>query len=493
MNLRKTIILACVLLAALAYIYKVQLPKDEAKAAEGKIFSGLEREALQSIKISRSGQEFTLKNLDPRPGVTKGEAKAVDLEALAKWEFAETPGADPDRTTLNTLITALLGFSIDAPLPAKDLDPDLSVYGLKAPALTLEVTTNSKPIAVSFGKENEYVHKRYFKIGGKEDVYLVPTGLFAAADKSKNEFRNKAPLDFVDSDLQNIQARGSAAPVKLQIDDKYEWQIVEPAKYTANNTVISALTRDIRAMRAVDFIDGKPNLSDFGLDKPAVEIDLTFKESAKRAPLHLAIGKHLEEGKERAYLSISGRPSIFRLEENSITQLDQPLESFRERQLFKFATDQAVQLDFVRFKEGPLSLVRTGGSWTVNSRPADENFVREILGGLSELRADGFPADNRDYGFSNPRLKLVLRLESTDPDKKTTERTLVIGDSADKSKDEARYYAAADGLNEPFIISKEAFKRIYPREEVLVRIEPTPAPTAAAPIESKTSQTQTPS
>ena len=131
------------------------------------------------------------------------------------------------------------------------------------------------------------------------------------------------------------------------------------------------------------------------------------------------------------------------------------------------------------FKASPISIVKTGETWSVNSHPGDDNFVKQLIMSMSELSADSFPVDNRDYGFSNPRLKAVVRLQQPEADKKIVERTIVVGDNADRgSNDENRYFAAVDDMSEPFIISKESYKDIFPRLEILLRAKdaPTVAP-----------------
>ncbi|MBN8549932.1 MAG: DUF4340 domain-containing protein [Deltaproteobacteria bacterium] len=491
MSLRKTLILAFLLVAALAYIVKVQMPHDEEKRAERMLFANLNNESIESISLSGMLGEFTLKNTEPRPHRTSGSQEdSMDVDALRKWQLADVQGADLDRSTLNALISALVGFTLDdKPLPAEDLDSDLEVYGLKTPALKIKVNGGGKTTELQFGKENSYVAKRYVRVGEGKDLYLVTPGLFAAANKTKNEFRNKAPLEFLDNELKSISIHSPQTGVTtFEIDDQYQWHITQPIRATASSKAMADLTREIRSMRAVTFLDGDLKLSDYGLDTPLIEVDMVFKGAAKREPLHLILSQPDGQPDSAVYLKVSDKPSIFKLESNPLPGISKPLDEFREFELFKFASDQAVQLDFEFFQAPSLSLVRTGDSWLVNSKPADINFVRGLLESLATLHAEGFPKDNRDYGFANPRMKLVLRLVGPEPEKKVIERTLMIGDSADQSaKEGTRYYAAVDGTSEVFLISKDTLKDIYPREDMLLQREaPTqPTPPATQPDQPK--------
>lgn len=484
MSLKKTLILALILLGALAYILRVQMPSDAAKASESLLFAGLSNESIESIEIEGALGKFTLQNSEPKASSASSDPVTVEVDTLKKWQLADVKGSDLDRSALNSLISTLIGFRLDsAALPAQDLDPDPAVYGLKSPELQLRVKSAGKVTELQFGKENSYVSKRYLKVGGRNEIYLVPSGLFSAANKTKNEFRNKAAFEFLDNELKSISVHApTTGTLKFQIDDHYQWHIVEPAAFTASSSALSNLTREIRSMRIATFLDGDLKLSDYALDQPALRLDMEFKPSAKREPVQLLLSPTGAQGMEQAYLKVSEKPSVFKIEGNPIPKIAQPIENFRERELFKFATDQAVQLDFELYKAAPLSMLRAGTEWLVNSKPGDANFVQQLLESLAGLQAESFPNDNRDYGFANPRLKLVLRLVGPEPEKKVTERTLMIGDSADKgAKEETRYYAAVDGTSEPFIISKDALKAIYPREEVLVKRQEVVTPTVATP------------
>ena len=481
MSIRKTLILACVLLAAVAYILRVEVPKTEAKRTAGMPFANLQKEAVQSIEIRTPAEAFTLKNPDPKPAHDpEAQVASIDVDSLKKWEFADLPGSELDRTALNALLTSLMGLNLDEALPSEDIDSNLAVYGLAEPGLILTVQDTSGSKTLQFGKQNEYVSKRYVKRADSPSIYLVSEGLFSTATKGKDNFRNRTPVAFIDGDLKSLSITDSRGVLtRLEMDDAFQWKIVEPARYTASNNTVSSLTRDLRALRATKFFDAAA-LSDYGLDRPAATVALQFKEGKASSPLEIRLASKKVDGKEQAFLALGGKPTIYQLETNPLPEVLKPVESFRDMETFRFATDQTVQVDISPYQESPITILKAGSGWTVNSKPGDENFVKALIDGLANLRAESFPTDNRDYGFGNPRLKIVVRLSSAGSDTKTTERTLVVGDSAAKVKNEdTRYYAAVDEGKEPFIISKETLKAISPKEELLVRAPGTPAPSPA--------------
>ncbi|MBX7143755.1 MAG: DUF4340 domain-containing protein [Oligoflexia bacterium] len=480
MSLRKTLLVAILFLGALYYVLQYDIPREAERAKKGQVFSGLTREAISSIEISAETSSFTLNNTKP-VAASGGENadKDIALDNWRSWELAEVPGSQLDRSALNGLLTAILGLKLEEPLPKDDLNSDLSVYGLVKPELTVAVKVGDRTTQVQFGKNNDYVSKRYVRIAGEPDIYLLGPGLFSAANHQKIDFRNRNPIEFIDADLQQItliDATGSQ--IKLKTGEKLAWRIVEPGSYSASENALSGFGRELRGVHVSNFIDSPEKLATYGLEKPSVRVRLEFRELAKREPVELALGLVKKDGAEKVYAQLNGQKSVLEIDGNPISKLLRPVDDFRERELFKFATDQAVQLDFELYKADPVSLIKKDNDWLVNGKPADTAFVEELLRALSGLRADTFPNDNRDYGFGNPRLKVVVRLQSGGGDlKQTSERLLVIGDSAGQdAKSGVRYYAASDDRKEPFIINKDKFKAIFPRLDVLQKVEGTPTP-----------------
>lgn len=482
MSLRKTLLLAVFLCLALAYIFKVELPSDSDKLKEAELFASLPREQISSISITdQNGSTFSLNNSLVSQANNAAE-QAVRADFWKQWIFNGKAGTQVDRSALNALLVALGSFKLEDPLPKEDVGADLVPFGLDKPELVLAVSGQQKNIELHFGKENSYTHKRYMKIGGSDAIYLLPTGLFAAAAKNSGEYRNKAPVEFVDGDLKELSIiDASGILTQFRANDQFVWRITQPASFAASGSALTELGRELRGMRVSQFIDAPLEPSNFGLEKPEAQVKLVFRDGVAVEPIEVKIGRH-KTNKDEIYAMVSGLSSIFKLERDPLAKIVRPLADFREKQLFRFATDQAVQLDFALYQAAPVSLMRQQDNWLVNGKAADTAFVNELLNSLAELQAESFPNDNRDYGFSNPRLKVVVRLKSVAANEKPVDKVLLVGDSAGvDGNSEAQYYAVADdNRSEPFIISRDSFKKIFPREDILLKTE-IPATPASTP------------
>jgi hypothetical protein len=131
-------------------------------------------------------------------------------------------------------------------------------------------------------------------------------------------------------------------------------------------------------------------------------------------------------------------------------------------------------------------LARAGEDWKVNGEAGDKVFVRQFLNDLSELKAERFPDETRDFGFGNPRLKVTVRFEAKAGETGAgLEHVLVVGDPAelDEAKNPKSYFAGVGALNEPFIINQDSFKKISPSLEILRQSSSSSAGSSASPAQ----------
>jgi len=491
MSLKKTLLLALVLLAICLYIFKVELPNEEAKKNEALLLNGIPKETLSRLEIANESGSFVLKNDAPKAPDAKpaDKSKLADPEFYTHWSLQDLPGSPLDPGTLSSLFSYLADFRLEDPIPSKEVDPKLTIYELDKPKVSLKLEALGKSLLLKFGKSNDFVGKRYTMLEGKPDVYLTQDTLFSVLSKTKSDFRNRTPINFLDSDLSTIELKQKelSEVLKITSQEAAKWQIAQPIKAQASYAAISGYTTNVRNLRADDFIDNASDkLAQYKLDNPEVQLTFSFKESLKKDALVLVASSYKEKKDKDSpqesgtYFAVKGSPTIYKTKSDIISGLKKSVDEMRERKLFQFATDEVVQADFEQADSEALSLVRSNDKWQVNGKEGDVVFVRELLNNLSQLEASGFPNENQDFGFNTPRLKVALRLSSTAKDskeKKTINRLLVVGaqprSNADKS---VRYYAAVDDLSQPFIISDETFKTISRKEETLLKSNSAAAP-----------------
>jgi len=478
MSFKKTLILALILLLLGIYIYVVELPHQKQIAEKGMLFPELASAEVASIEIRKDETTTILKNTAPHTSA-KTETSNIALPAnedFASWELADVKGSRLDPAIMNTLIATFKSIKLEDPIPSEDVDSDLSVYGLTKPALTVQVKTILNTQVLVVGKTNEYLKKRYLKVGDGPEIYLIPETLYSAAAKTKDEFRDHAPLKFLDGDLSKVSITSGQTTVVAETDQNHLWQLVQPVKALASAAVLPETLRNLRNLKAKDYIDDASKLAEYKLDKPDVKINLEFADAKKIPPIELNLSvvsklseaaKGEEAKKDETYYGyITGSSSIFTLASNPIPQFVQPVDNYREKFLFRFPTEKAIKVVAEEANGAKLVVVRDGVAWKVNDKAGDNIFVNQWVANLSQLEASAFPSESKDFGFEKPRLKIVIDI--MDITGKSVQENLSVGGEADISTEEKGYFATTDGGKTAFIVSQATMKKIDLREEALL-------------------------
>jgi hypothetical protein len=496
MSPKKTLLFALILAAILIYIRQVELPQEEAKKEADLLFPGVKETEVQALTIKNEFGSFELINTAPTQPKAKEEKSSGETPVFSeipagKWELADIKSEKLDSGPLTQLLTTITKIQLEGKISVQDQEKDLAVYGLDKPALTVTVKGPKGTTELVLGKENEYVGKHYLTVSGKEGIYLVNTALYEAANKKRNDFRDKTPFQFSDYDLQSVTIDGTSGHMKFEQTGDAKWKIVEPGPYSGNTQAISDLLHDARIIRVSDYIDpaadgSQPAEAEFGLNTPALKLGLDFKETSKKP--HLDFIFALKE--TQAVGQIAGNPVVYKLDEKGFKDLEKPVEAFREKQFVRFDADGVQKAVFERAGQEALVISNAAGKWTVNGQEGDLPFIMQVLRNVSDLSAVGYPRSERDYGFTTPAVKITVTVKNESSgdktDKGTKDITLVVGSMA--PADEAMVdgkgvtadYAAVGDLTEPFLISEEALKKITPRAESLVKVQVSPEATVAA-------------
>lgn len=496
MSLKKTLILALVMLALGLYVFYGEMPREEAQSKEELLLGGISDKDISKLKVSNSQGQFEL--------VSNG----LDETGNPTW-FLENPnGAAVESAPVSAIVNDLVSTKSEGSISKDEQESDLSVYGLKDPEFEFEISrvgesNESASVQVKLGKLNEFNHKRYASVTGKEDIFLISDDLGRSANKSKFDIRDKTPIEFVDGDVASIEIVGPNSDVKIDTQESTGWRIVKPIVAPAAYSAVAGVLRSLRDLTAVKFYetDGSDDsdfknaqAQGFGLEKPQIESKVKFKESAKRKDLRIVIGKFTGEssdenkvGATQWSFKIDGSPTVYKIASDPSPQIIKNVINLREKRLFTLATENIESVKVTPLEGDPVVFEKgdalTGG-WTVNGKAGDNVFVTSYFRDLSELEAVDFPEKEKTFSFEKPLIKIDVKLKTT-PHSTRSERVLVVG-----SKVDDKYVAAVDDLTEPFYIDQARFSKISPKVDTLIKVEdikvtPTNAPDLASPSDGK--------
>lgn len=495
MNMKKTLVLAVILLAAFLYMKKIAIPSHEQSAAKNVVFTGLKPTELERIRIERKQPEspvretFEVRSLGlkeaERAPEAKGEEEKLNADggdfAGLSWELVQVPGAAIDKATVDAMVSSIRGFDAGNSIEDSELDKDFSVYGLDKPALVVSVyRTGADPIEIAFGKRNEYFLKRYAKVSGRSGVFLVDDGVFAALNKGSTDVRSKTPIQFVDNDVREMQISSPVGTIKLKQVTVGEWRIVSPSELPASTVLVTELLRSVRDLRAVEFIDApdtKPEA--YGLSSPTARISLVLKEGNTPSQMEIFLSEvQGAEGKSQTpktvYFQTSTVKTIFRAATDSLERFFKGEGELRERRLFKLSADDIEKVRATGKDIPEVEIVATNTDWNVNGKRSDPSFVEQLLKDISSLQAVEYPAQVAADAFGETFLTLVI----TKKGEIKESVTLTVGKEAISKSGAARWARVGD-TGVPVLISDVEAKRIVPHEEALVEAVPTAQPTAS--------------
>lgn len=490
MNMKKTIVLAAVLLVAFLYMKKIAIPTHEQEVKRDVVFAGLKPLDLDQLRVERSLGGETLREvfeLRSRGESSETPNKESSGEAVVSsednafqrlsWELVDVPGSVLDTTTVRAIVESIRSLNVGSPIQDSDLDRDFAVYGLDKPSLTVHVRRKgAEPVEIAFGKRNEYLLKRYVKVSGRSGVFLVDDGTFAALNKGRSDIRSKTPIQFSEADVRAVELSSAAGVVKVQQVTTGEWKIVEPQELPAATVLVNDLLRSLRDLRTVDFID-KPNTvnDSYGLADPAVRLSLVMKDGSipqttkiELAEIDTTNGKDSQASKS-VYFRLSTGSTVFKASGDSLAKFTKGVADLRERRLFKLNSDDIERVNATGKGISAIEIVATNTDWNVNGKRSDPNFVEQLLNDISGLQAVEFPSQAPVDAFSESFLSLVITKKGEA--KETV--ALQVGKEA-ASKSGAARWARVGEAGEPVLISDVEAKRIVPHEEALVEVTPAP-------------------
>jgi hypothetical protein len=472
MNLRKTLGIALLLGGLVAYIRFFELPREEERLTADQPYRGVSPQEFSALTVRRGAETFRFINSDV---VTKGAAAPTpdpvtlaSVDRSKSWRLADVSAGGLDKGAINSLLTALVGFTLGKPLARAELASDPSVYGLKEPVVSLIVTRGNETREIRFGALNEYVSKRYVASG--DEVYLIADGLFTAVDKARDQFRNRNPIDFADSELAAVKLKSGGTTLNFVSDDSFRWRMTEPVAFKVSDTAMANLARALRNIRVADFVDDVGELGQYGLAVPKLSVELQFRQEVRPEPLTIDIGLVPAGKAQEVFLRIANAAAVMRLPSDPTDAILKRPEDFRDRSIFNVAVDRVEGVTIERPNLETLKLERRGEEWTVNGAPGDRPFIEQVVRTLATLEAESFARTGAVTGVEKPTARISIAVRGPEPEAPVTSRVLVVGSRVMDGESETGYYGRVSDGEETFIIGAKDFKLLLPLKESLVKM-----------------------
>jgi Domain of unknown function (DUF4340) len=204
-----------------------------------------------------------------------------------------------------------------------------------------------------------------------------------------------------------------ADPVLLTKSSSGDWQITQPKPFRADQSVVTSIASTLASLNSERVIeDNASDLQTFGLDQPALEVDLTEKDNKTQK---LLLGGDTPAG-GAVYAMLAGDPRLFTVASYTRTSLDKTLNDLRDKRLLPVNVDKISRIDVVR-KNGDIEFARNKDDWQVlKPKPmrADGTQVGDLVRDLTNAKMDLSDTDEKDAASQFAHATPVATVKVTD-------------------------------------------------------------------------------
>ena len=196
------------------------------------------------------------------------------------------------------------------------------------------------------------------------------------------------------------------------------WQLTAPVATKADESEVSGITTNLGTVDITRVIDENPSsLTEFGLDKPHVEVD--FKRAGDKDFQKLLIGEKSPTGAS-LYARRNDDKKVFLIPAFQENTFNRSTFDLREKTLVKFERDKVDGIEITGDGK-TLAIAKEGSDWKVTKplqTKADFGAVEGLVGRLgtaqmkSIVTTDASPADLKKYGLDKPQETVTLNVGS---------------------------------------------------------------------------------
>ena len=206
-----------------------------------------------------------------------------------------------------------------------------------------------------------------------------------------------------------------AEPIVLAKNTSGTWQIAQPKSLNADQNTVSGALSTLSSLNSERLVEDKSSdLKQYGLDHPAVEVDITEKDNKTQ---RLWIGDDTPAG-GAVYAMLAGDPRIFTMASYNKTSIDKSLNDLRDKRLLPVSADKISRVELIRTNQ-EIEFGRNKDEWQIlKPKPlrADSVQVGELVAKLTDARMDlsGSGKDLKDAASAFVRATPVATAKVTD-------------------------------------------------------------------------------
>ena len=259
-----------------------------------------------------------------------GDNFAEFSKDVDEWKNQEDSEFPVDQEAVETLLNDLLSFTAKRKLEAVD---GLSEYGLEDPSNTIRLTDESgTETEILVGSRNQSTGDYYVSLAeAPNTVYVTASDLSSILPGSVMELAESEAYPAVSSsDIVEIQVKKAQGSYTLAYEEEEaNWSVTgeDGISYSAEYQQVSSLASTLSGMVYSGLMDyNAEDLSVYGLDQPAAEIYIRYKEEIEEEEeepetveknFTLYVGNQDENG--NYYVRTEGSGQVHRVSSESLS------------------------------------------------------------------------------------------------------------------------------------------------------------------------------
>lgn len=449
--------------------------------------------------------------------------RSIDLrrERGNNWSITSPVRTPADLTTVKSVLGELVTAKRKRLVQEwkekpKDLDATLKKYGLDKPKHKITFTFKKLTRTIVIGNKNKYTGNYYAYVYGSKQVVLIDSSMYYATDKKLFALRRKeiftqrvGNIDQISVTRTNDQlvfkrhysnktrvktgghqghhhGHGHGHGAKKKKGITREWMMTLPLRAKTDATTVNSTVRMLKNLRASAFPseDAKTDAKKFGLDKPALAIEVTLRNKTR---MTLNIGEVAGKKKKTYYAAAAVGGPVAKIDAYIVKELRKNPFHFRRKNILSFKLGQVRMLRISAAGEKPFQLMRIEGrkdTWRVlapSPSKGKKDKVDKLLNALRDARTIRYVKEEldakalADAGLDKPTLAFFLYGASS----KDVEDILYIG-----KKNKAGNYLVTNKEKKKLFELKGSYMKNFLTEAWQFQVngkKPKKAPKKAAP------------
>lgn len=178
-----------------------------------------------------------------------------------------------------------------------------------------------------------------------------------------------------------------AKPIVLAKADSGEWKIIKPQPLGADQTAVSGMLSTLCSLNSERLVEDKAtDLKQYGLDQPALQLDITEKNNKTQK---LLIGDDTPTG-SAVYAMQAGATRVFTIASYAKTSVDKNLNDLRDKRLLTVNPNKISRIELIR-RNQTIEFGRNKDEWQIlKPKPlrADSSQVSELARKLTDAKMD---------------------------------------------------------------------------------------------------------